>query len=42
VFAGYERTRIGAAWWIPVVATLIIGVSAGLPLVLWLRERKAA
>ena len=29
-------------WWAPVVATLLIGVSCGLPLFLFLREQKLA
>ena len=41
VFAGYERKRLGSRWWIPVVAVLTFGVSAGLPLLLYLREPRA-
>jgi len=37
VFAGVERRRIGGLWWLPVVAVLLAGVSAGLPLLLYLR-----
>lgn len=36
VFIGAERVRHR---WIPVVATLLVGVSLGLPLFLYLRER---
>lgn len=27
------------AWWVPVAGTCLVGVSFGLPLFLWLRER---
>lgn len=27
------------AWWLPVAGTCLVGVSFGLPLFLWLRER---
>jgi hypothetical protein len=33
-----ERGRLGA-WWLPAVATLAVGPSLGLPLLLLLRER---
>ena len=36
-FAFYERTRI-RFWWVPVLLTFFVGVSAGLPLLLYLRE----
>ena len=39
VFAVHERARGLAGWWLPVVATLTIGVSLGLPLLPLLRER---
>lgn len=37
-FAFRERASL-AKWWLPVVATLTVGVSLGLPLLLLLRER---
>ncbi len=40
-FLVYERRRVGRWWWIPVVALLTVGVSAGLPLLLYLREGRA-
>jgi Terpene cyclase DEP1 len=40
-FALHERSKGLATWWLPVVATLTIGVSLGLPLLLLLRERAA-
>ena len=39
VFTGFERKRLGRTWWLPVVAVLLAGVSAGLPLLLYLREK---
>jgi len=36
-FALFERQRI-RPWWLPVVATMLGGVSVGLPLALYLRE----
>jgi len=39
VFIGAERVRHR---WIPVVATLLVGVSLGLPLLLYMRERARA
>ena len=34
-----ESARLGLRWhWLPIVATLIVGVSLGLPLFLFLRE----
>jgi hypothetical protein len=36
-----ERGRGLAAWWLPVVATLGVGPSLGLPLLLLLRARAA-
>ena len=36
-FVGSERKRI-KTWWLPIVATLLGGVSVGLPLTLYLRE----
>ena len=38
VFARAERTRLGSAWWAPAAAVLLVGVSLGLPLLLYLRE----
>jgi hypothetical protein len=38
-FALYERSKGLATWWLAVLATLTIGVSLGLPLLLLLRER---
>lgn len=38
VFAGLERGRLGGKWWLPVLFVLLFGVSAGLPLLLYLRE----
>jgi Terpene cyclase DEP1 len=41
VFARVEGSRLGArARWLPLVAVLTVGVSLGLPLLLYLRERK--
>jgi hypothetical protein len=43
VFLGVESRRLGIkAWWTPVVATLLVGVSLGLPLFLFLREAALA
>ena len=43
VFIGVERRRLAIrAWWAPVVATLLVGVSLGLPLFLALREAALA
>jgi hypothetical protein len=40
VFAlvGFERNRLSGKWWLPVAAVLTVGVSLGLPLLLYLRE----
>jgi Protein of unknown function DUF2834 len=38
-FALHERSRGLTSWWLAVVATLTVGVSLGLPLLLLLRER---
>jgi hypothetical protein len=38
VFLILERGRLGSRWWLPVVALLVCGVSAALPLLLYLRE----
>jgi Terpene cyclase DEP1 len=38
VFLILERGRLGSRWWLPVVALLLCGVSAALPLLLYLRE----
>jgi hypothetical protein len=43
VFAGRESSRLGPSGrWIPLVAVLTVGVSLGLPLLLYMRERKLA
>lgn len=39
-FAVYERSRGLAGWWPAVAATLAVGPSLGLPLLLLLRERE--
>jgi Terpene cyclase DEP1 len=39
IFLFFERRRLGSFWWIPVIALVIFGVSAALPLLLCLRER---
>ena len=40
IFISLEQSRLTKrVWWIPVIATLTLGVSAGLPLMLYLRER---
>jgi len=39
-FALLERARLGPAWWLPVLGTLTVGVSFGLPLLLYLREAR--
>ena len=39
-FAWHERRRVAIRpLWLPVAATLMLGVSAGLPLLLYLREK---
>jgi MFS-type transporter involved in bile tolerance (Atg22 family) len=38
--AARERARGLSAWWLVIVATLLVGPSLGLPLLLLLRERK--
>lgn len=40
-FAIYERRRMGSRWWMPLAAALLIGVSAALPLLLYLRESRS-
>jgi hypothetical protein len=41
-FAGSERKRVGArAVWLAALAVVAVGVSLGLPLFLYLRERRA-
>ena len=40
VFAVRERSEVVSMWWLPVVATLTVGVSLGLPLLLLLREQR--
>jgi hypothetical protein len=40
-FAGHEGRKLGMKnLWLPVLATLVVGVSLGLPLFLLLRERQ--
>ena len=41
VFAVVERQRM-RIWWLPILATLLGGVSVGLPLALYLREANSA
>jgi hypothetical protein len=38
VFVAFERASLGSKWWLPVVTVLVVGVSLGLPLLLYLRE----
>ena len=39
IFAGLEGTRLGMRrWWLPILATLLVGVSLGLPLFLYMRQ----
>ena len=41
VFVGTEGRRLSLSLlWLPVLATLLVGVSLGLPLFLYLRQRK--
>jgi hypothetical protein len=40
-FTGFERGRLGSRWWLPVAAVMLFGVSAGLPLLLYLREGRS-
>lgn len=41
VFVMWEGQRLAVrAWWLPIAASLTIGVSAGLPLFLFLRESR--
>ena len=41
VFVATEGQRLAIrAWWLPVIATLAVGVSLGLPLFLYLRQLK--
>ncbi len=42
IFAGSEGARLSVPgrWWLPLIAVLAVGVSLGLPLFLYLRERK--
>jgi len=36
-----ESSRLGVRrWWLPIIATLTVGVSLGLPLFLYMRERR--
>ena len=37
-FLFFERRRLGRLRWLPVLALLLVGVSAALPLLLYLRE----
>ncbi len=40
LWAAIERTRHRAPfWWAPILATIAVGVSCGLPLLLYLKER---
>jgi hypothetical protein len=40
-FVRVESFRLGIRrWWLPLVATLAVGVSLGLPMFLYMRERK--
>jgi hypothetical protein len=40
-FIRVESFRLGIRrWWLPLLATLAVGVSLGLPMFLYLRERK--
>jgi Terpene cyclase DEP1 len=40
VFIGSEQKRLGGGgWWIPRVCVLLVGVSLGLPLFLYMREK---
>jgi hypothetical protein len=41
VFIAFERRRLGSKLWLPAVAVLTVGVSLGLPLLLYLRENHA-
>jgi hypothetical protein len=41
LFIAFERVHLGNKWWIPAVAVLTVGVSLGLPLLLYLRENGA-
>jgi Terpene cyclase DEP1 len=38
VFAYAERRRLRRRWWMPVAGVVLVGVSLGLPLLLYLRE----
>ena len=38
VFLGSQRRRLGGYWWLPAGALLTVGVSLGLPLLLYLVE----
>ena len=38
VFAYAERHRLRQRWWMPVAGVVLVGVSLGLPLLLYLRE----
>jgi hypothetical protein len=37
-FLFFERRRLGGLWWLPILVLVIFGVSAALPLLLYLRE----
>ena len=41
VFVSAESRRIGLRRWLPILATLCVGVSLGLPLFLYMREASA-
>ena len=38
----YERRSLAGLWWVPILALLILGVSASLPVLLYLREGNAS
>jgi len=40
VFIAAERWRLGSYWWLPAGAVLTVGISLGLPLLLYLLEDK--
>ena len=42
VFSRMERASLGGKRWLPVLAVLTVGVSLGLPLLLYLREDRKA
>ena len=43
VLIGVEQRRLGGGgWWIPKVCVLLVGVSLGLPVFLYMREKRLA